>query len=195
MLMKKTEKSEAPIEPAVEQPDTNWAFSGKEESAQTQTDTLDMIDPVSWNALEFMDHEKGQNWYMALAGGTIVAAGIVYLLTDHDWIATAIIPVVAATFGFSASRKPRELTYTVDSAGVHIGEKLYPYDGFKSFSVVEQDDVQSIWLLPLKRFMPIIPIYFSPEDAPKIVDVLAAILPTENRQPDVVDKLMHHIRF
>jgi hypothetical protein len=102
---------------------------------------------------------------------------------------------VAATFGFSASRKPRELTFQLDNDGLHIADRIYPFTGFKSFAVVQESGVQSVWLMPLRRFMPIIPIYFRPEDENKIVDTLAAILPFEAHVPDGVDRLMQRVRF
>lgn len=192
MLMTKTAKPEVTAEGQAE---SNWQFSGSDQSEPGDSSELPTIEPVNWTALEFIHHDKDAGWYLGLAGFTVVASILIYFLSSHDTVATFIVVIVAAAFGFSASRKPRELTYSIDSSGIHIGSKLYPYDGFKSFSVVDDDADQSVWLMPLKRFMPIIPIYFHQEDERKIVGTLANILPFENHEPGVVDKLMHKVRF
>ena len=60
---------------------------------------------------------------------------------------------------------------------------------------MEESGVRSIWLLPLKRFMPIIQIYYQPEDEQKILDAMSIMLPIEAHQPDAVDRLMSRIHF
>ena len=63
------------------------------------------------------------------------------------------------------------------------------------FLVIQEGGVESIWFTPLKRFMPMVSIYFDPEDGDKIADILSEFLPFENRELDPVDRLMHRIRF
>lgn len=149
---------------------------------------------VNWSASEFIAHDKTAGWYGLLMVGGVIFAGLVYLLTK-DVISTSVVGVVIVVFGIFAARKPRELSYSVDNQGVHIGEKFYPYSGFRSFSIVQEEAIESIWFSPLKRFTPMLAIYFAPDDGPKIVDVLSDNLPLENRELDVVDRLMHRLRF
>ncbi len=149
---------------------------------------------VTWTASEFISHDKSTGWYALLGVGTAALAAVVYLLT-HDTVSTGVVVVVAIVFGILAARKPRELEYSVDDKGVKVGDKFYPFSGFRSFSIVQEDAVESIWFMPLKRFMPPLTIYFDPRDGQKIVDVLSQTLPMENRQLDAVDRLMHRLRF
>lgn len=129
-----------------------------------------------------------------LALGTIVTAGIVYLMTQ-DKVSTGVILFVAVIFGISAARKPREQRYGIDEDGVTIGDKKYPFNTFKSFSIVQEEGIESIWLMPLKRFRPPISIYFDPNDGDQIVNILSQFLPIEDHQLDAVDRLMHRLRF
>jgi hypothetical protein len=104
--------------------------------------------------------------------------------------------IVAAIFlAVAAARKPRVLEYRVDDAGLSIGPKLYTYDQFKSISVIDEGAVPSIHLLPLKRFQPVLTIYFAPTDEDGVVGVLSARLPIEERGIDPIDRFMHRIRF
>jgi hypothetical protein len=175
---------------------TNWQFQPGTPSGGLTQVPANPTEPagVNWTASEFIAHHKNASWYMALAGITILATIVVYLFTK-DKISAVVVIVVSICFGVIAARKPRVLQYSVNSDGVHMGEKFYPYSLFKSFSLVEEDAAESIWLMPLKRFMPIMTMYFDPADQDRITQTLSAFLPLENREPDVVDKFMHRIRF
>jgi len=180
-------------QPPVEQPPANWQF----QSGTPPTSVTPQQPPeaqVDWTASEFVAHQKSAGWYLGLVALTILLGAIVYVLTK-DVISTVVVAIVGISFGFFAARKPRELHYALDTSGIHMGEKFYPYNQFKSFSLVEEDAAQSVWLMPLKRFMPIITVYFDPNDQDKIANTLSNFLPFENRQPDAVDKLMHRLRF
>lgn len=106
-----------------------------------------------------------------------------------------MIVVVAIMFGVFAARQPRVLAYQLDHSGIRIGDKFYPYSEFKSFSVLDEGPVSSILLLPLKRFMPGVSMYYPPEQEEKIVTVIANYLPHEEREPDPLDRLMRKMRF
>ena len=185
------------IAPGSKGPETTWQFHADEQPqapAPPPVPKQAAGESVAWTASEFIAHNKSSGWYMLLGLGALGLAAVVYLLT-RDKISTAMVVIVAVIFGIFAARKPRELDYSVDSSGMHIGNKFYPYGSFRSFAIVQEEAVESIWLMPLKRFMPIISIYFEPTDGKKIAEVLSKFLPVENRQPDPVDKLMHRLRF
>jgi hypothetical protein len=155
---------------------------------------LPPIEPVEWSASEFIVHKKGQAWYAILAALAGVAAVLGYLFTKD--VATVVGVVIAAVFmGVFAGRKPRNMTYKLDASGLHIVQQLYPYSAFKSFSVIDEGTATSITLMPLKRFMPSISMYYDQEDEERILNILSIYLPFEERQRDAVDALMHKIRF
>ncbi len=151
-------------------------------------------DAVSWSASEFIAHQKSAGWYAILFLVIVVTALAVFYLT-RDKISTGAILFVGAIFGILAARKPRTLGYRVDSAGLTIGERSFDYDQFRSFAVVDEDAFSSIVFMPLRRFMPLITIYYDPKDEQKIVTILANRLPLETHQLDAIDQLMRRIRF
>lgn len=162
-------------------------------STQQQPETSSNSDGISWTASEFIAHAKTSGWYAILGGITLVIAGLVYYFAD---IFTAIVVIVVAVlFGYMASRKPRELPYIVNEKGVQVDKKLYPYGTFKSFSIIQEEGIESIWFMPLQRFAPGLTIYFAPQEGQKIVDYLGNQLPYEERKPDTIDTIMHRIRF
>ena len=151
-------------------------------------------DDISWTASEFIAHSKNPGWYVILAVASLILTLVIYVLTKDKVTAVAIV-IASLLFGIMASRQPRELEYSVGIDGIHIGPKFYPYSVFKSFSVMQEEGIESIWFMPLKRFMPGLSIYFAPDQGQKIIDVLSEYLPFENRKLDLIDGLMHRLRF
>lgn len=149
---------------------------------------------VQWQASEFVDHEKDNNWFVLLGVATVVACGLVYLLSKSIF-SVVVVLFAAAAFGVTAKQKPRTMQYSLLPNEVKIGERRYKYDDFRSFSLMREGALWSIILQPTKRFMPLLTIYFDPNDGEKIFDILAAQMPHEERKLDAVDQFMRRIRF
>jgi len=178
----------------------SWKFDGNNTATNTEIPTPEtpesnpITTEVAWSASEYVHHEKDTKWYFAYSGVSLFILGLVFLLTG-DVISVGILAVLAIGFGVFAARKPETLNYRIDASGVHIGSKLYPITMFKSFAIVEEGSINSIALMPLKRFMPPITMYCAPEDEKKVEEALGAMLPQETKEQDRVDKLMHKVGF
>lgn len=182
---------------------TNWQFKVEDQQTtlynnQTQPNTSqDATLPelsVRWTASEFINHEKSLSWYFGLALGGVILAGGVYFVTQ-EYISTIVTLIIIVVFGTYAGLKPRELDYQIDSKGIHISQKLYSFGDFKSFSVAQEGVIKTIMLMPLKRYMPILTLYYDPGDEQKIFAILEQFLPVDEHQPDLVDRLMQRLRF
>lgn len=180
------------------EPQGHWNY--KPDAAATDgvpatVSSTPQFESVSWTASEYIAHHKSFGWFLVLAVGAAATGGLVYLITDKDLIPTIVVLIFAVGFGAMAARQPRVLRYSLDDHGVHIENKFYPYSTFRSFNVIEEGAIKSIVLIPLKRFMMSLTLYFAPDDEEKILSVLSKVLPLENRGYDVVDRFMHKIRF
>ncbi len=151
-------------------------------------------DAVEWTASEFVEHSKSIGWYALLALCAGLLAVIVYVLT-RDKVSFGIIVFVALMLGIAAARKPRVMNYAVTGDGLTVGRSFYSYGEFKSFSVMEEGPFSSVMLLPLKRFMAPINIYYDPKDENRIIEVLSRYLPIENHKHDFVDQIIRRIHF
>jgi hypothetical protein len=172
-----------------------WQFQPEQpQPDEEQYSPVAEVPQVAWTASEFLAHQKNGGWYMILTGGAVVTSVLIYFLT-RDMISSAVILMVAALLGAAAARKPRTLSYQLTNQGLHIGPKLYPYNDFKAFSVINEGAINSILLLPMKRFLPAVTVYYAPEDEQKILDVLSQALPYEQRDQDPIDRFMQRIRF
>ncbi len=149
---------------------------------------------ATWEASEYIHHQKSMAWYLALTGATLLLAAILYLILRDVW-SLVVMAVMYAAITVYARREPQVLKYSVGAEGIMIGEKHFTYDQFKSFSVMQETGVPSISLDPTQRFMPAVSIYFAPEDGDKIVNELAKFLPHEQKTSSVVDRAMLKLRF
>jgi hypothetical protein len=190
-------------QPTRPQPSSEWQNNPQDASPQAgneQTqqpvaaDESDQASEVTWTASEFIAHHKDVRWYVIVIIVTLVLATIVRLLT-RDNISTVMVVIVGIFFCLMAARKPRTLTYAVNSDGVSIAGRLYPYTEFKSFSVMRDGPFVNIELVPMKRFMPMTSIYCSQDSEDEAVDVLAQFIPYEERDYSIIDLLARRIRF
>jgi hypothetical protein len=171
-------------------PESSYAL----ETSQEDGNSFPEIKPLSWTASEFVEHQKPHGWYVLLTFGALVISAALYFLL-RDSVTVVVVAVTAVLFGIVGARKPRSMSYTISQNGIQIGEKTFPYASFKSFSVIEEGAIDSIQLLPLKRFMPPISLYFPPEQEQEIFETLASYLPHEDRRHDPIDRLMKRLHF
>ncbi len=148
----------------------------------------------SWTASEYIEHERSAGWYLMLLLGTVLLAGAVYLLTK-EYFAAGIIAVLGVIVGIYARQKPRQMTYELNESAIRVGEKSYGYGLFKSFSLIKEGGLNSIQLLPLKRFMPPISAYYDGADEEKITDILGEHLPYEDARPDRVSNISRRLKL
>ncbi|HYH75072.1 MAG TPA: hypothetical protein VD735_03865 [Candidatus Saccharimonadales bacterium] len=151
-------------------------------------------DEISWTASEFVAHHKGAGWYGLFIAAAVVVVVILYFIT-RDFISVFGIVAMMIIFGVAAGRQPRTLSYHLDTRGMTIGPKFYPYSEFKFFSVIEEGAFSSLAFTPLKRFMPPISVYYDPKDEEAIVEVISRHLPLQEGNNDFIDKFARHIRF
>ena len=150
--------------------------------------------PLSWQASEFVHHEKDGMWFLALLGVT-VALLLVDVFLVQSWTFGALIIVMAIAVMVIAKRPPRIIAYTLTAQGIQIDEKQFHFQDFRAFGVVQENAFYSIRLVPNKRFMPMVSVFFPPEDGEAIVDAFGHALPMENIERDTIDKLVEKIRF
>lgn len=151
-------------------------------------------DSITWTASEFVMNHKTTGWYMLFTLCLGILGGIIYFIT-RDFLSVSVIFIAGILFIILAGRKPRQLTYVIDEQGISMGEKFYPYSLFKSFGVGHEGVIGSINLMPLKRFMPELSIYYPTEEENKIIDTLSEYLPHDQREEAGVDRLLRRMRF
>ncbi len=163
------------------------------QQAQGPPEPVQIEPTTTWQASEFVHHEKQASWFIGVAAAGVVL--VVLLAVFIDVVSAVVIALMFTAFILFAKRPPRVLNYGIGASGILIENKQYLFSELKSFSVRQEVGFVSAQLIPVKRFLPAISVYFSNEDAEKIVNILAEHLPHEDRQPDVVDRFFERLRF
>lgn len=149
---------------------------------------------VRWQATEYIHRDKGGMWYIAFA--LVVLALIALAIFVFKSITFAILILVMAAALIIYSRRPPEiLDYTLSRKGLHINDKLYPYEQFKEFGLLHGDDQYSVVLVPRERFKPGVTVYFPEEAGEGVVDMLAARLPMHEAHIDMIDRVIRRLKL
>ncbi len=148
---------------------------------------------ITWEASEYIHHTKGFGWILGLF--LISAALFAVAIFTGAWTFAALIVVMAIAIGVLAFRPPHVLHYTLSNQGLQVDNHFFAFSDFRAFNVTSDGAFYTIMLLPTKRFMPAVNIYFAEENGERIVDVLSARLPMEKISQDPIEKLMRKIRF
>jgi hypothetical protein len=149
---------------------------------------------ISWNASEYVTHQNGFSWYLMVILATVGLAAIIFFFT-REWISSLVIIIMGIAFAAFSARQPRVQQYGVTDSGIQIGQKFYKFEQFKSFAVMHEGAMGFVSLLPLRRFLPPVAMYYAPDDEDKILDALSEHLPYEQRDHDAIDRLTRKIRF
>lgn len=147
----------------------------------------------SWEASEYVHHHKSAMWYVALFGIVVVLIGLAVWL--KLWLEIGLFVVMAVAVVVYARKPPRTMLYELSSEGVHIDGKAYPFEVFRSFAVIMDEEWHSVDLEPAKRFNPRLVLLYNPEDVNEIVGHLERHLPRIDREPDIIEKITRLVRF
>jgi hypothetical protein len=152
------------------------------------------VEPVRWQAQEYIQHDKGMLWFVAFACAFVVLMAIaIFLIKSITFI--ILVPVMAVALFVYVNRPPRMIDYTLSRKGLHINDTLYPFADFRGFGVVHDGKEFSVLLLPVKRFKPGVSVYFPEESGEAIVDMLGVRLPMQELHLDIVDRIIRKLRI
>jgi hypothetical protein len=149
---------------------------------------------LTWTSVEYIEHDRGAGWYAMLFVIAAAIAAATYFITK-DYFAVGVIVVAGIILAAYAGKKPDQVTYELTNKGINIGQKIYSYNMFRSFSVFHEGELSSVNFSPIKRLMPPLAAYFEPQNEQKIMDVIGDHLPYEEHKLDPVDRLTRRLRF
>lgn len=149
---------------------------------------------LKWEASEYIHHEKSPQWMLAYFGVVALILGLTYLMIK-DVVSVIVIALLATAVFVLANRKPKTLSYELTDTGITINGREYPYNSFRSFSVVQYDAVESLFLEPMQRYMPSLSIYVAPDQIDDVANVISQYIPNRIREPDLIDQVIHRLRL
>ncbi len=154
---------------------------------------MDKTKDFSWEAEEYIPHEKNIGWYVGLVivGLAFVALGI--FLKQWSFVVLIVVSVLALIV--YSVRPPRRVKYAVVNKGLKDGNRTHNFEDFKAFGVIRDDGHYAIVLTPRKRFSPRTWVYFPEAQGEQIVDAFGARLPMEEVKLDYIDKIVRALRI
>ncbi len=151
------------------------------------------VEAIHWTASESVDYKRNVWWYVI--AGLITAAVVGVTIWLKLWT-TAILAVVIFVAVVILVRRPaRMVNYTLTSQGLYIEDKLHSFNEFRAFGVRQEGALWTLVLIPVKRFGLSVTMFINEEQGEAIVDAFGTVLPMENVQPDLVDRITRKLKF
>lgn len=148
---------------------------------------------VSWEAEEYVTYDKNSGWYIGLSiVGMVLVALSIWM---QQWIFAIVVVLAFISLLIYELRPPRKIKYTVDAKGLTEGERIYKFEDYRAFGVMQYDKKFAIVLMPRKRFSLAVTVYFPESKGEEIVDVFGARLPMEAVKLDMIDKIVRKLRI
>jgi hypothetical protein len=180
--------------PLIDDTATNQLETTAASDSVAVNDITDDTALIRWQSTEYLHQELPAFRYVMLGILTVVLMLIAYFVIKSISF-TILLPVMAATLVMYVRRPPTSNDYTVSRKGIHINDKLYTYDQFRSFGIADYQGHHSVVLVPRKRFQLGQTLYFPDEVGETLVDMLAERLPMKTVAPDAIDKLLARLHL
>ena len=174
--------------------DDGMQHQGVQEEISAPENENDDTVLIRWEAPEYAHHERSLGWFIIFGVVTLVLAVAAILIIKSITFAI-LVPVMAIALFIYTQHAPEVLRYTLSRKGLHINDKLFPYNQFKSFGIVEHNGMHSAVLVPRKRFQLGQTVYFPTEVGEQLVDMLASRLPMKELEPDALDRLLARLHL
>jgi len=101
---------------------------------------------IRWEAEEYIQHDKNAGWYIGLVMiGLVLVALSVWL---RWWSFTALVVLAFISLLIYVLRPPRKIKYSLNSKGLTEGEKLYVFEDYRAFGILQDDTNFAIVLMP-----------------------------------------------
>ena len=150
-------------------------------------------DQISWQAEEYIVHDRNTGWYIGLFVVGIALCGL--SVWQRWWTFLALVIISIITILTSNLRPPRKINYTLDNQGLHEEKILHKYEDYRAFGILKEGSHFSAILIPRKRLGLSTKIYFPESSGEEIVDILGNRLPMEEVKLDFLDKIVNFLRI
>lgn len=149
---------------------------------------------IEWRAPEFRHYPKNAAWFITF--GIVVAMIIAYQIFQHDWFGAVTILIMAILFGIFAVHKPKEVTITVSTEGIHIDDSYISYTRIKQFWIVDTDNHKTLNIETTAYINHLLAIELHEQDAEEVREILAELLPeNQDVEETIAQRIAHKFRF
>lgn len=148
---------------------------------------------LTWQTSEPPQASRPHSWYIIM--GLIAAGIIIAAILTKTWIFIPLgilVPIALTMYG---SKGPGSHSYVLESFGVKVDAKSFPYDDFKAFFVIEDKGQAVFELIPLQRLGQLVTLHAGPEQADDVSDILSSVLPETEPQGYLGESVFKRLKF
>jgi len=147
----------------------------------------------SWQAPEYIQHEKSKRWYLIAA----IVAGVFMLgsIVTGNWSMGLAILVFAGVYEYTQRMHPPKIVDVhISELGVHVGHLFYPYSNIQAFWIMYKPGLKTLNLRVHRQFYSDTIIQLMDEDPAQIRNYLVGQIPEwegkEERLQDLILRLL-----
>ena len=113
--------------------------------AETEQNTDQIIEIISWEIPEYEKHNRGRGWYLLF--GAIALAMLVYAALSANFLFAVIVIIAAFVLIMNDARHPQNVPIIITTDGIFVGRKFYDYDEIQNFCIVYKpnEDIKQLY--------------------------------------------------
>lgn len=148
---------------------------------------------IQWKAFEYNHREKSSDWFWAVGiiAFSVATAAIIF----NNIIFGIFIILSAFTLCLFAARKPLLINIELNSKGIVVDKRMYPYQTLDKFCVSQGSHGDVIILKSKKAILPYVTIPADQVDPQEIKEYLSRYLDEEEMVLPLTDAITEYLGF
>ncbi|MCL4387233.1 MAG: hypothetical protein M1355_01060 [Patescibacteria group bacterium] len=148
---------------------------------------------LSWEAPEFVHHQRNVKWY--ISAGIILLALLGISVYTGDWFFIIILTLASIGTFIYLNTAPKIKHYAISRVGIEIDGVFYPYENLNAFWIIYNEKVKTLNLIFKKKYLPALMILLDDQDPVLIKSILKKSLKELEREEGYTDKLTRILKF
>lgn len=148
---------------------------------------------LTWQAPLYVNRHKTIWWYLVI--GLLVVGMLAYAILTAAWTFLMALVLFAGFYYYFNSQDIPDVSITVSSLGIKVGEKVYPYAMFKTFWIDHQPPISNeIHFIPNNNYKYELSLNLQAQDIKAVKEYLHQYLPEwADRQRTFTENIIHLI--
>ena len=156
--------------------------------------TVERGGEISWRAPEYAYYQKSPDWFWAVGIIAVVLVAVAYFTSNL--LFGFLIVVGGAAFALFGARKPNIIRASISNEGLHIGNRLFPYETLQSFWIFYRPGgAKELSIESQKLFMTHIKVPLGEQDPNLVREFLLQFLVEKPQKESLVDTVARLIRY
>ena len=162
--------------------------------SNSKNKNLKNLEKIEWQAPEYEFHEKSPDWFWTL--GIITLALFLSAVLLHSLLFGFLILLAGFSLALFGARKPNIVSFKIDTRGIHIENRIYPYENLKCFWLDYKPPYKKELIVESKKtLMPHIAIMTGESDPVKIRNYLLQFLKEEKIEEPLTSSVARLLGF